>query len=164
MLSESIRQGFETALRQLVIGGADLVASGMESPGSRQAIPYMFQTHGNTFLHQPLLQEEVFGPCSLHVMAESKEELLEIAASLEGQLTASIWGDTTDKDLVNDLLPVLETKAGRLIYNQPPTGVELSPAMMHGGPYPASTDSKFTSVGVGAIERWTRPVCYQNWE
>jgi 2,5-dioxopentanoate dehydrogenase len=87
---------------------------------------------------------------------------VQLAAALEGQLTATIHG--TDEDLAGagELIAVLERKAGRLIVNGFPTGVEVCPAMHHGGPYPATTDERFTSVGTAAIARWARPVCYQN--
>ena len=105
--------------------------------------------------------EEVFGPSTLLVSYGSAEDLVGIAESLEGQLTASLFGQEEDLPKFDELLDVLETKAGRLLFNQFPTGVEVCPSVVHGGPYPATTDSRSTSVGTGAILRFARPVCYQ---
>jgi NADP-dependent aldehyde dehydrogenase len=122
----------------------------------------MFSVTAGAFISDHALHEEVFGPASLHITAKDKDELMKIAASLKGQLTVTIWG--TEKDISDhtELINYLELKAGRIIINGVPTGVEVTHAMMHGGPYPATTDSKFTSVGTSAIYRFTRPVCYQN--
>jgi NADP-dependent aldehyde dehydrogenase len=124
--------------------------------------PVVFATDARNFLAQPQLHEEVFGPCTLLVDAQDYAEMLRIASSLEGQLTATIHG--TEHDLANagELIAALEGKAGRLIVNGFPTGVEVCAAMNHGGPYPATTDVRFTSVGTAAIQRFVRPVCYQN--
>ena len=108
------------------------------------------------------MHEEIFGPSSIHVTAGDKEELMKIAESLPGQLTITIWGTENDISNHSDLINYLELKAGRIIINGVPTGVEVTHAMMHGGPYPATTDSKFTSVGTTSIYRFTRPICYQN--
>ena len=95
------------------------------------------------------------------VSYDSSEELLEIAKQLEGQLTVSVFGESADLNDSNDLMMILETKAGRILFNQFPTGVEVCPSVVHGGPYPATTDARTTSVGTGAILRFARPVCYQ---
>jgi NADP-dependent aldehyde dehydrogenase len=126
-----------------------------------QGEPTVFATDAENFLRHRALHEEVFGPYTLLVDAKSFADLLHIAHHLEGQLTATIHG--TPEDLANaaDLLAVLERKAGRLLINGFPTGVEVSPAMNHGGPYPATTDERFTSVGTAAIKRFARPICYQ---
>ena len=108
------------------------------------------------------LHEEVFGPSSLHVTAKNKDDMMKIAESLKGQLTITIWGTENDIAKYSELINYLELKAGRIIINGVPTGVEVTHAMMHGGPYPATTDIKFTSVGTTSIYRFTRPVCYQN--
>jgi NADP-dependent aldehyde dehydrogenase len=98
----------------------------------------------------------------VHITATGKDDVMKIATSLNGQLTVTIWGTEKDISDYNELINYLELKAGRIIINGVPTGVEVTHAMMHGGPYPATTDSKFTSVGTSAIYRFTRPVCYQN--
>jgi NADP-dependent aldehyde dehydrogenase len=124
--------------------------------------PSIFETSAISYLETPDLNEEIFGPTTLLIKSDSHEELLRIARSLEGQLTASVHG--TEQDLVEyaDLLQILETKVGRLIFNGFSTGVEVCPSMVHGGPYPATSDGRSTAVGTRAIERFSRLVCYQN--
>ena len=114
------------------------------------------------FLREPKLAHEVFGPFAVIVRARSEKELEEIARRIEGQLTATIHAADGDAECVKQLLPLLTRKVGRVVFNGFPTGVEVSPAMQHGGPWPATTDSRFTSVGTASIYRWVRPVCYQN--
>ena len=106
--------------------------------------------------------EEVFGPSTLVVEFDGREELLEVARRLEGQLTATVHAAEGEIDEYRDLIQILETKVGRLVFNGYPTGVEVVPAMVHGGPYPATSDGRSTSVGTRAIERFTRPVAWQN--
>jgi NADP-dependent aldehyde dehydrogenase len=138
-----------------VAGGA-AGAQGYEAPAS------LFRTGGSTFISNGMLSEEVFGPATLVVVCEDKEELVSVARILEGQLTASVHG--TEADLLENrtLLDVLETKAGRIVFNGYPTGVEVGHAMVHGGPYPATSDGRSTSVGSRAIMRFVRQVCFQN--
>jgi len=124
--------------------------------------PSVFETTTDAFLKNPGLSDEIFGPTTLLITAETKTELLEIARSLEGQLTASVHGDDTDVVEYADLIAILETKVGRLIFNGFSTGVEVCPAMVHGGPYPATSDSRSTAVGSRAITRFARLVCFQN--
>ena len=107
------------------------------------------------------MMEEVFGPSTLLVEYDSLEELLQIAEKLDGQLTVSIFGNDSELQKYPALLSTLETKAGRVIFNQFPTGVEVCKSVVHGGPFPATTDSRSTSVGTGAILRFVRPVCFQ---
>ena len=122
----------------------------------------VFESDAQAFLANPDLAAELFGPATLLVRHTTREQLLAIARSLEGQLTATIHG--TDEDLRQhaDLIAVLEEKAGRLVFNGFPTGVEVGHAMVHGGPHPATSDTRTTSVGTRAILRFARPVCYQN--
>ncbi|PYQ59510.1 MAG: aldehyde dehydrogenase (NADP(+)) [Acidobacteria bacterium] len=120
----------------------------------------LFITNATRFLEQEELMDEVFGPSTLVVECESRERMLEVARALEGQLTATIHAD--DGDDYQDLLKILETKVGRVVFNGYPTGVEVVPAMVHGGPYPATSDGRSTSVGTRAIERFTRFVAWQN--
>jgi NADP-dependent aldehyde dehydrogenase len=127
-----------------------------------EAAPTLLDTDAATWLDNHELASEIFGPASVVVRCQSDAELLRIANALEGTLTATVFG--TAEDLANhrDLISILETKTGRLIFNGFPTGVEVSSAMHHGGPWPATADAKFTSVGTAAILRFLRPVCYQN--
>jgi len=136
------------------------VRGGPEAEARAGAV--LFATDAKTFREQKILAEEVFGPATLLVSCGSLEELEEMARGLHGQLTASIHG--TDEDLARhkNLIAILLQKAGRLIFNGFPTGVEVCAAMQHGGPYPATTDSRTTSVGAYAIKRFARPVCFQN--
>jgi NADP-dependent aldehyde dehydrogenase len=121
----------------------------------------LLETDAEAFLRQPELSEEIFGPTSMVIRCNTREAMMRAAETLEGHLTATILG--TDEDLAEyaDLVAVLERKAGRVIFNSYPTGVEVCDAMIHGGPSPASSDSRFTSVGTRAIFRFARPVCYQ---
>ena len=130
--------------------------------GKTQAGAALFVTDAETFLGNTSLMDEVFGPSTLVVQCHSRSQMLAAARQLEGQLTATVHGTPADFAASRDLLAVLETKAGRLVCNGFPTGVEVCHAMTHGGPYPATADGRSTSVGTRAIERFVRPVCYQN--
>jgi len=109
-----------------------------------------------------VLQEEVFGPASVLIALDDKAALLRGLEAMQGQLTVTLIGDDEDLEAFAELIPLLEDKAGRLLVNGYPTGVEVADGMVHGGPYPATSDARGTSVGSLAIERWLRPVCYQN--
>jgi len=124
--------------------------------------PVAWQVSVEDFLRTAALREEVFGPATLVVRARSVEELERVAASLAGQLTASVHAAPAELAPARSLLAILERKVGRLLFGGVPTGVEVSPAMNHGGPYPASTDLRSTSVGTAAIHRFARPLCYQD--
>ncbi len=124
--------------------------------------PSVFETNASEFLNQPDLSDEIFGPTTLLIKSQDKSELLAIARSLEGQLTASVHGSEDDLRDYADLIAILETKVGRLIFNGFSTGVEVCPSMVHGGPYPATSDSRSTAVGSRAITRFSRLVCFQN--
>jgi NADP-dependent aldehyde dehydrogenase len=124
--------------------------------------PSAFETTAVEFLNTPDLNEELFGPTTLLIRSTTHEELLNIARSLEGQLTASVHGTEEDLREYADLIAILETKVGRLIFNGFSTGVEVCPSMVHGGPYPATSDGRSTAVGTRAITRFARLVCYQN--
>ena len=128
----------------------------------RNATPYLFATTGKDWLANHALGEEVFGPLGMIVTVSDADEMLAVARSLAGQLTTSLHLEAGDEALAAKLLPVLERKAGRLLANGFPTGVEVADAMVHGGPYPASTNFGATSVGTMAIRRFLRPVCYQD--
>jgi NADP-dependent aldehyde dehydrogenase len=141
-----------------------LVAQG-EQPASSLAFlagVAVFQTEVSSLLSSPDLGSEVFGPSTLLVHFSNRADLLDAARSLSGHLTATIHGTEEDLREFSDLLQILKHKVGRIVFNGYPTGVEVCHAMVHGGPYPASTDSRTTSVGSQAIFRFARPVCYQD--
>lgn len=121
----------------------------------------LLETDIAAFLDQHELSEEVFGPTSLLIRYDERDRMMQAAEQLEGHLTATVLGTEEDLAEYRDLIAILERKAGRVIFNAYPTGVEVSDAMVHGGPYPAASDSRFTSVGTLAIFRFARPVCYQ---
>jgi alpha-ketoglutaric semialdehyde dehydrogenase len=127
-----------------------------------QVIATAFETDSLTLLQEPTLQDEIFGPSTLLVRAENREQILQVAENLAGALTATILGTEDDLKDFHDLLSLLESRAGRVILNGFPTGVEVCEAMVHGGPYPATSDGRSTSVGGRSILRFTRPVCFQN--
>ena len=122
----------------------------------------MFSIAAADFLQHPDVAEEVFGASSVIVRCADEAQLVRVLENLEGQLTATLQLTEKDAALAARLIPVLERKAGRLIANGWPTGVEVSHAMVHGGPYPSTSDGRSTSVGTLAIERFLRPVCYQD--
>lgn len=119
--------------------------------------------NGNTFLKNTQLHQEVFGPFSMVVQCDSSEEMETILNQLEGQLTGTIMGENEELFNYQNIINTLQNRVGRMIFNGVPTGVEVCPSMQHGGPYPASTDSRFTAVGIHAIKRWVRPFTFQNW-
>ena len=131
-------------------------------PEKTQSVPTVFFTSGSNLIANPHLTEEVFGPVTVVTSCDSKEELRKIAESLHGHLTATVHGTEEDLQEYRWLLSILETKVGRLVVNGFPTGVEICPSLVHGGPFPATSDSRTTSVGSDAIKRFVRPVCYQN--
>ena len=162
MLTPAICQSYEAGVRRL--SGIDGVSTRRSSNESQeaQARPALFVTDGGAFLRHQEIGEEVFGPSTVIVRCGSREDLENVARQLEGQLTATIHGTAADLEQYSWLVSILEHKAGRLIVNGFPTGVEVCPSMQHGGPYPATTDSRSTSVGTAAINRFVRPVAYQN--
>ncbi len=161
MLTDGIAAACRAGQNHLgTIGGVEtLLASGSEN---RTATPSVYRTTARVFLENHDLQEEVFGPAGLIVTVADAEEMRSVAASFDGQLTATLHLESADHSQAQSLLPILERKAGRILVNGFPTGVEVADAMVHGGPYPASTNFGATSVGTMAIRRWLRPVCYQN--
>lgn len=128
----------------------------------RNATPYLFEVSGADWLANHVLGHEVFGPLGVIVRVADVAQMEAVARSLEGQLTCTLQMEAGDTDLARRLMPILERKAGRVLANGFPTGVEVCEAMVHGGPYPASTNFGATSVGTMAIRRWLRPVSYQN--
>ena len=118
---------------------------------------------GATFLNNTTLHQEVFGPFSMVVTCKDEQELERIISQLEGQLTGTILGESEELQNYSDIIDALQNRVGRIIFNGVPTGVEVCPAMLHGGPYPSSTDSRFTAVGIHAVKRWVRPFSFQSW-
>jgi len=162
MLHEGISKSFYSkrseALKQK---GVHLIVQASEAQPEGQGVPTLASVSGKDFLANPHLSEEVFGPYSLLVEADNLQELLQIAAQLPGQLTSTLIGEDSDLQGSAALIHVLSDKAGRLIINGVPTGVEVCPSMHHGGPFPATTDSRFSSVGIDAVKRFVRPLSYQ---
>ncbi|WP_423358418.1 aldehyde dehydrogenase (NADP(+)) [Pseudomonas citronellolis] len=163
MLTPGIFQAFEAGVAALVgQAQARVLAKGLEGEGPNQGQAHLFATRAQAFLAEPALQAEVFGAASLIVECADDEQVRQVAEHLEGQLTATLHLDEADLDSARALLPTLERKAGRLLVNGWPTGVEVCDAMVHGGPFPATSDTRTTSVGTAAILRFLRPVCYQD--
>lgn len=161
MLTRGIHSAYvEGEAARCASGKVNLLAAGQQAPDRAQAAFY--ETSAENFLAHESLGNEVFGPSSLLVVCRNVDEVLAVARGLEGQLTATLQADAQDRELAGRLLRILERKAGRVLFNGFPTGVEVCHAMVHGGPFPATTDSRSTSVGTMAIERYLRPVCYQD--
>lgn len=163
MLTDRIGDAYTQGAKKFGgITGVTTVSKSKKSEATTSHEGYIFSTSAQNFLEHSELTEEVFGPSSLHVSANSHEELLSIANNLEGHLTATLHATEEDVKEYADLIAVLERKVGRLLINGFPTGVEVCHSMTHGGPYPATTAPQTTSVGTLAIKRFTRPVSYQN--
>lgn len=161
MLTPGIFKAFDSGVTALT-EHARVAAKGLAAEGPNQGQAHLFVTPAKDFLANEQLQAEVFGAASLIVVCASNEEMHQVSEHLEGQLTATLHLDDDDLPSAKALLPVLERKAGRLLVNGWPTGVEVCDAMVHGGPFPATSDSRSTSVGTAAIQRFLRPVCYQD--
>lgn len=140
-----------------------LVAEAEIAPSEKQGQPTIATTDGKTFINNSILHKEVFGPYSLVVRCKDMQEMVAVASKLEGQLTATLMA--TDKEIIanSELVEAVKNICGRFILNAVPTGVEVCLSMHHGGPLPATTDSRFTSVGADAIKRFARPLSFQNW-
>lgn len=161
MLTDGIAKAYRDGATR--IAGTEGVRSLLTSTCDlRNATPYLFQTTAKDWLDNHVLGEEVFGPLGLIVIAESEDEMVSMARSLQGQLTVSLHVDAGDEATGKRLMPILERKAGRVLANSFPTGVEVADSMVHGGPYPASTNFGATSVGTLSIRRFLRPVCFQD--
>jgi 2,5-dioxopentanoate dehydrogenase len=164
LLTQGIRSSYDAAIRaRKTLENVELIAE-KSSPSNSAEYSVgaaLFETDTQSLLRNENLTTEVFGPATLLIRHSSRDELLEAARSLEGHLTATLHGTEQDLREFSDLIAILEHKVGRLIFNAFPTGVEVSHAIVHGGPYPATSDGHFTSVGSQAIFRFCRPVCYQ---
>jgi NADP-dependent aldehyde dehydrogenase len=165
LLNAATRRSYREGVRALQRHPSvtELASGSLNGDTVPTAVPaHVFITAADAWLSDPTLSEEVFGPATLVVVVPDPGMLSTIAEHLEGQLTATLHAEPTDADLAISLLPVLEEKAGRIIVNGWPTGVEVGPATVHGGPFPATSDGRTTSVGTLAIRRFLRPVAYQN--
>ncbi len=161
MLTDGMAEAYRAG-RDRIAAGSGVRAVLTTTCDARNATPYLFEVSGTDWLANHALAEEVFGPLGLVIRVRHAAEMQEIAHSLQGQLTCTLHLDEADTDLGRALLPILERKAGRVLANGFPTGVEVVDAQVHGGPYPASTNFGATSVGTLSIRRWLRPVAYQN--
>lgn len=163
MLTAGIASAYRDGVKQrALVQGVTRVAQGTSTDAPHCALPELFATTQSRFIAEARLEDEIFGPASLIVTCANVEEMIELAEHVEGQLTATLHMERDDMELARKLLPALERKAGRILANGFSTGVEVSHAMVHGGPFPATSDPRSTSVGSLAIERFLRPVCYQD--
>ncbi|MCB9286534.1 MAG: aldehyde dehydrogenase (NADP(+)) [Lewinellaceae bacterium] len=163
MLSSGIKKNYIAGIERLTNApGVRLLATSIATEGKNGVPAKVFTADASAFFDNPSLAEEVFGPSTLSISANGKEEMIKVAEALDGHLTATIHGTEEELRDYAGLIAVLERKVGRLIFNGYPTGVEVCHAMMHGGPYPATTAPQTTSVGTAAIRRFARPVCYQD--
>tara|TARA_B110000091_G_scaffold140166_1_gene149803 strand:- start:2868 stop:4445 length:1578 start_codon:yes stop_codon:yes gene_type:complete len=164
MLHPNIKKGYisnkEKVVSQDKVTVTANYSSNVQNNYAAQAI---VTVGGKTFLENPTLHLEVFGPFSMIVQCENASELETVIASLEGQLTGTVISDANEVANYPAVIAALQNRVGRIIFNGVPTGVEVCESMVHGGPYPASTDSRFTAVGIGSIKRWVRPFSYQDW-
>ena len=165
MLNERICSAYAEGVRNYENQqGVAIVAtgSGTADDGGFRGRAALMTASARTFLDNPAIHEEIFGPAALIVTCKDSNELLEVVSVLKGQLTGTVHCAENELENWRHLLDLLSRKVGRIVINGFPTGVEVCHAMVHGGPFPASTDARFTSVGTMAIKRFVRPVCYQN--
>ncbi|WP_372804520.1 aldehyde dehydrogenase (NADP(+)) [Loktanella salsilacus] len=161
MLTGGTAEGYRAGVAQAASHAS--VQTCLNAGGTgREGGPALFVVAGTDWLANPDLAAEMFGPAGIVIRAKDQDEVQQIAQALHGQLTCTLQMDDADLDAARALVPVLERKAGRLLVNAFPTGVEVADSMVHGGPFPASTNFGATSVGTLAIRRFTRPVCYQD--
>ncbi|OHY79292.1 aldehyde dehydrogenase (NADP(+)) [Marinobacter sp. AC-23] len=163
MLTPGIHSAYQQGVKALSENaGVRSLGNGVESEAPNQCQAALFTTSAEAFINDHNLQDEVFGSSSVVIECDDMAQLKRVTEKLEGQLTATIQMEEADTEQARSLLPTLEEKAGRILVNGWPTGVEVCHAMVHGGPFPATSDSRSTSVGSSAIHRFLRPVCYQN--
>jgi len=165
MLTKGICENFSKLSDEMLNEtGAQLLAKGSYSKGINQASPVIVKILATRFLANPKFSDEVFGPYSLLVVADDKAQLQQLISTLEGQLTITLMAEETELADYQSIIDKATEIAGRIILNNVPTGVEVCAAMQHGGPFPATSDSRFTSVGTSAIRRFVRPLSWQNWQ
>jgi 2,5-dioxopentanoate dehydrogenase len=162
-----LHTGIATAFKEkrnlaLAQENIELVAE-VEVEENAEGIPTVASATAHAFLNNPVLHQEVFGPYSLLIKCKSKEEMVQVVQHMEGQLTASVMATNEDLQQYEDVTEQVKNICGRFILNGVPTGVEVCLSMHHGGPFPATTDSRFTSVGADGIKRFARPLSFQNW-
>ena len=157
---KNYRKKKDDALKQ---NGVDTIAFSDTKPALNQGSPTIASATGQTFLKNPLLHQEVFGPYSLIIRCKDMKEMLQVVNNLEGQLTATLMATDNDMRIHEKIKDAVTNICGRFILNSVPTGVEVCLSMQHGGPYPSTTDSRFTSVGADGIKRFARPIAFQNW-
>jgi len=164
MLHPNIKKGYDANKDKVVAQAKVSITANYESDvQNNYAQQAVVSVDGKSFLENPTLHLEVFGPFSMVVECANKEELETIIANLEGQLTGTIISDNDEITNFQKVIAAMQNRVGRIIFNGVPTGVEVCESMVHGGPYPASTDSRFSAVGITSIKRWVRPFSYQSW-
>lgn len=164
MLHPGIAKAYNEKKRKaLEQNGVTEVAVSQIMAKQNEGLPTIATTSAQIFLENSLLHQEVFGPWSLIIQCKNSDELLAVAKALEGQLTATVMATIDDMNHHESLVDAIKDICGRLIFNGVPTGVEVCRSMQHGGPFPATTDSRFTSVGADGIRRFVRPIAFQNW-
>ncbi len=164
MLHQGIANNFQKGLQSIENQHIEQFISFNKDDNPINGAPSMGVTNGDIFLKNKALHQEVFGPFTLVVKCKNKAQMQRIAETLEGQLTASLMAETADLSDNKGLIQAIATKCGRFNLNTVPTGVEVTHAMQHGGPFPATTDSRYGAVGQSAVYRWVRPLCYQNFD
>lgn len=162
MLHDGIRRAYLGSTEKTKQAEGVVVACEGETAEEGKVGAKLFVTNAETWVGNPTLHEEMFGPAAILIACGTGEEIINAAKHLEGQLTATVHANVEDMELLMELLPILERKVGRIVFNGYPTGVEFCHAMNHGGPYPATTAPQTTSVGSAAIFRFVRPISYQN--
>ncbi len=164
MLHPNIHDNYEKGKKEIAgQKGVRVVSENGASVAPNHGRQKVLTVDGANFLKNPKLHQEVFGPFSMVVQCENAQELTQVLNALEGQLTGTLLGNTSDLEKYDEVVDALKGRVGRMIFNGVPTGVEVCPSMHHGGPFPATTDSRFTSVGESAIKRWVRPISFQGW-
>jgi NADP-dependent aldehyde dehydrogenase len=163
MLNKTICNSYYSSRQKAALHrGVETLIEGSDDSGAFKGSPALFRVSATEFIAQPGLQEEIFGPASLLVICRDLQEMHAALSSVHGQLTGSVFGSGEDLNEFRDCIGMISSKVGRLVYNNVPTGVEVCHAMVHGGPFPATTDARSTSVGAEAIKRFLRPVCLQD--
>jgi len=163
MLNEGIQKNYQSGLEKLSeIEGIEVLAKGNDDENGYRGSTALLRAAASVYFENQDVEEEVFGPSTILISSSGKEQMIQAARRLRGHLTATIHGTEEDLAEYSELVDILEQKVGRLIFNGYPTGVRVCHSMIHGGPFPATTDSRTTSVGTTAIRRFARPVCYQD--
>jgi NADP-dependent aldehyde dehydrogenase len=164
MLNPGIQKNYSEKKADILkaSGVATEYATSDNGDGSQKGGPAIASVNASEFLANPCMQDEVFGPFTMMIKCQNPDEMCAVAQSIHGQLTNTIRGTDTELSSAVKLLNIIREKAGRIVFNGVPTGVEVNNAQVHGGPYPSTTDGRFTAVGHSAIRRWVRPIAYQN--